>query len=73
MSPVLSSHRVKNKVHEGIDVNESEPNIKRRRLVAHPSRSIIKVPPAEIKAFLLEPIDASDQLMSKHFETIKWQ
>ena len=30
--------RVESKVHEGIDMNESEPNITRRRLVTHPSR-----------------------------------
>lgn len=63
MSPILSDDGTKSKVHEGIDMNESESNITRRRLVAHPSHSLIKISPAEMKAFLLEPINASDQLM----------
>ena len=63
MNPILSSHCTKSKVHEGIDVKESEPNITRRRLVTHPSRGIMTFSPAEMKAFLLEPINASDQLI----------
>ena len=52
---------------------ESEPNITRRKLVAHPSHIGIEIFLAEIKAFLLEPIDASDQLMPKHYELLKRQ
>ena len=56
-----------------MDMNESEPNITRRKLVAHPSRIGIKIFLAENKAFRLEPINASDQLMSKHYKLLKRQ
>ena len=44
MNPILSSQAAKSKVHEGIEVNESEPNIT-RRFVTHPSRSMMKTSP----------------------------
>ena len=70
MNSIPSSHSAKSKIHEGIEVNESEPNITRRRFVTHPNRGMVKSSPTEIKAFLLESIDASDQLMKKHYELL---
>ena len=73
MGPISPDHGTKTKLHEGMDTDESEPNIRRRKLVAHPSRIGIKIFLAENRAFPLEPIDASDQLMSKHYELLKRQ
>ena len=54
-------------------MTESDPNIIRRRFVTHPSRGMMEIFPAEVKAFLLEPIDASDQLISTPYELLERQ